>query len=231
MRAFNKNIKMNKLITIFFFLINFCLKAQDDFKLKLSKQVCKCFNDTISLHENFDNYGKCFLREINDMPEYDSFLLKSIDTTSLISTENQAQMLGRRIAHEIQEILMKNCDSYYYQYELLRDYTINKMYKESSQSILDSLTSLIEKKGSIDDIWKRGTVNFAMGKLNKAEEDFNKCLTMNNEYIGATFFLGWVYERKKMYKKSLELYQKVYDRTLEKQIKLVIEYVKRKANL
>ncbi|WP_106794611.1 tetratricopeptide repeat protein [Aquimarina sp. Aq78] len=205
------------------FFISISIYGQE-YKEKLSNDVCKCFTENNK--KGINTLENCFTQNIgNYRNEFD----KLIDKNSSISEYEQGEIIGKKIFFEMQQNLIQKCDAYFLFFENLREQSILAMKKKYSQSKMDSITTLISKNKTTDLIWERANLYFANSELKNAEADYQECLKMDPNHIPSMFFLGWLHERNKNYNKAIELYKIILNATKKQEIVLFIEIATRKS--
>ena len=211
---------------ISFFLILFLsfisLQAQD-FKVKLSQDVCDCFSKS---DKKQDALEACFT---NNIINYQADLEKLIDKNSEISQYEQGQQLGVKVFFEMQQALIQNCDDYFEYFDRLRNESFEDMQKNYGPDNIASLDFQISKNRTAELLWERGNAYFASSNFNKAKTSYQESLQLDPNYIQSVFFLGWVNEKAGDYNRAIKLYQQVLRRTGKQEIILFIELARRKS--
>ena len=219
---------MIKILFSIILLLLSVLGFGQDFKERLSIDVCSCFEEV----KDPSNYNQqmllnCFSK---NLPNYKEELAKQIDKSSELSEYEQGQILGRQLFFDIQKDLIHGCDAYYDFFQGIREATLSSMQSEADNSKIDSLDKVINETPTVELIFERGQQHFLSQNFDKAEKDFRKCLRKNPNHIQANYLLGWVLEEKGEYRKAIDLYEKVYAATNKQEMIPVIEIVKRKLN-
>ncbi len=220
---YQKQNMNNFLSIIFLFFISISIYGQQ-YKEKLSNDVCKCFTENNKKGSN--TLENCFTQNIGN---YRNELDKLIDKNSSISEYEQGEIIGKKMFFEIQQNLIQKCDAYFLFFENLREQSILAMKKKYSQSKIDSITTLISKNKTTELLWERANLYFANSELKNAEIDYLECLKIDPNHIPSMFFLGWLYERNKDYNKAIKLYQVIQKATKKQEIVLFIEVATRKS--
>lgn len=196
----------------------------DEFKKKVSIDVCNCLNEKKEIKEN--DIISCF-HESTDI--YQSEIVKLIDEDSEVSLYEQASILGENLYFDLQEYLVKDCDLYYNFFNVLREQSYISMKKNHPQSKIDSLSNELSEDKTPELLWLRGNAYFATNEFKKAREDYELCLKIEPNYIQCLFFLGWLNEKEENYRKAIELYNQVFNMTKKREIIVFIEMAKRKS--
>ncbi|AHM59249.1 hypothetical protein D770_04910 [Flammeovirgaceae bacterium 311] len=218
--------KLLKTLLLATLILNAASGYGQELKKQLSSDVCSCFTQAKgSSTLDFDTFQNCFGQSLI---KYKDDIEKLIDINSDIPEHEQGYRLGNQIYTEVQSDLIHNCDPFFSLIEEMREASITSMRQQTSQQMIDSLSTLIAKHQTIDLLWQRGTKYFAFQDLEKAEMDLRECIRLDPNYIQADFFLAWVLERKGEFLKARELYEKVYSVTNKQEILLAIDILKRK---
>lgn len=219
---------MNKMKLIFFFLLigipNFAQEnLKEQLQNKIEKEVCNCFKSIDN--PIVDTLEDCYLSSVTKFEsEYD----KLVDPNSELSEYEQGEAIGAEIFFNMQRSLIQNCGPYYIFFDKLRSESIVNM-RVSYDSKIDSLNNAILQNSTIDALWERGNYYLSNNELEKAKEDYNKCLAQDPNHIQSIFFLGWVNELAGNYEEAISSYTKVLDITGMKEIILFIELARKKS--
>ncbi|WP_324028196.1 tetratricopeptide repeat protein [Maribacter sp. BPC-D8] len=214
---------MKKIFILLSFLLTSNYIHSQTLNEKIYETTCECFNTT----ENLDRLTSesCYDKSVS---QYETEIRELIDEGSEISIQEQAESLGYKIKSESFEYLIFNCEVYFnYMVDVKEKAFVN--FKSSiTLEKIDSINELILKKRTLELLWERGNYLFVNGELERAEKDYLECLDINPNYYPASFFLGWLNERKGNYDKAIELYENLLDSTDMKAVKINLAIVKQK---
>ena len=218
---------MKKALFIFITFISFSTYSQEYMK-EITSLVCDC----VGKLENptFDKAIFTCLKEevykeaLNE--EYYKDIVNKVMDSVTGNTYEKGYKLGYEFSSKILENLIDDCSLFFELYEKQREETRVKSKKLYSTKYLDS----INQRGGVtwEFLFNRGSINFAHDNYDLAIKDFERMKKIYPSNLASYFFLGWIYEKKKEYAKSLEYYNKSLERKADNNIALVVRAVQKK---
>ena len=181
----------------------------DDFSS--SEFISNCFDKTLDLH----------LEE----------LILNIDTSSEISTANQGRNFGYKIALEITEQLINNCDTFFSNYEQIKLSYFEHDNEDSLRRIVKKLDSILkEDSNNQNSLQRRGWSLMKLKKMKAAKKDFLRLIELDPSNPLPIFYLGIIEEFYGSLEKSLEYYNLASELSEIPVYKIFTMMVRRKLN-
>lgn len=221
---------MKKILLIVLGFLTYSSSQSQDYKEKLANKVCECVNSKkdISLLnfsdkciKNNDFYTQVMLEEYKN-----GNIKKLIDS---IKNNNKGEDFAYKLGQEISEVLMLKCQKFSNLLLAERERSIDKHRKEITEKELDVLNN--RNSILLDFLFDRGVKNFAYKNYDLAIKDLEKIRKYYPDFTGTYYFLGWVYERKGNYVKSLKYYNTALEYSDNSILILTVKMIERKIKL
>lgn len=213
--------KNSLLIWMTLFAVQF--SSAQDYVKQASDKICECAKE-IESPTFLKIIDKCY--KSKEVAEITEKALQERTKKAKDSTYDAGYKKGYEMGQEILGSLMTQCERFYEAFQIAREEGVENMKGKTTKSELDSLNKI--ESISFDFLFNRGTKNFAYGHYDLALKDFNRVLRIQEDFSGAFFFIGWIYEKRKDFEKALEYYRKSYAIAKNNNVLLVINALSNK---
>ncbi len=213
-------------------LLVFTLFSLSGYSQEYMKEVTSLVCDCIAKLENptfdkaiFDCLKEDVYKKALPKEYYEALVKKALDSAGN-KAYDAGYKLGYDFSNKIIENLITDCQVFFDLYEKQREETRLKSKELYSLKYLDS----INQRGGItwEFLFNRGSINFSYDNYDLAIKDFKRMQKIYPSNLASYFFLGWIYEKKKEYTKSLKYYNESLSRKPDKNIALVVKVVQKK---
>ena len=189
----------------------------------MSTEVCDCLVNNKTKQN--DEIMKCFKLENKQFgKKYDSLYFK----ISQKKYNTYVEKLNNSIFFSLQEIMVRDCESYSAQFKMFQEQFVSNIYKKFNNKNIDSLnfTNQEDEKFLIEKVG----VNIALKNFDAAINDLKKIITLNKYDKWGYLLLAWIYEENGELVKSIDVYKKFLDFNPAVEVKAYLEITKLKLN-
>ncbi len=205
-------MKLIGVIVVLILGLNFA--SSQTYKNAFKSDMCDCIETEI-LKRKFNKsvYNKCF-KEI--LPKYATLIDEEIVEEDLTQKYYKGQVARKDLVVALQYELVYSCDSYF---KYLEGERISKKLiarENAKESDLKRYNQQVALTPNALSYFMRAQLYFKLGKLNEAESDINKSLSVNpsKDNIRSTrkelMVLAWIYEEQERFNEAILLYDKIY---------------------
>lgn len=193
-------------------------------KAKITTLVCDCFENApktgkiqLDLLKTCYDFSNSKYQELFKEVAKEEVNRLGIDTlnTDADNYQNGYELgyeLGKRMFNEIQEPLVRNCDTYFYFMEETKKEMISNLDKGITKKRVDSLKRVFKKENWDPNVqWEIGAYYLLKGKTKKAEKSLKKCLSKDPEHIPSIFFLAIIDDMHENYESAINGFDRVDD--------------------
>lgn len=186
------------------------LTAQN-YKDNFRNDICNCFEEaqpeTYSLDQTV---GKCFREQL---PKYADLIDREIKDTVVMIKLRKGQLARQNLFYTYKYELIYTCERYSALADSARAEQLSAFKKtHGNEEYLKRANEQVAMSPNWFSYHRRSQIHFALGNLNKAEEDIRYAMSiMNYEDPQYKLLLAWILEEKKEYGKALPIYDELID--------------------
>tara|TARA_B100000683_G_scaffold271638_1_gene313178 strand:- start:2028 stop:2672 length:645 start_codon:yes stop_codon:yes gene_type:complete len=185
------------LILISLLSLNSCSQEQKKSELKPVDSLCSCYKET----PNNGELGKCLNDYINTHKDQLAKELQITTNDKELAIKKLTKWSGKQMLNVIME-----CPKYRNDVDSVKRSSFKK--ENSPLQRIDSLSTVIKKDSSNNNLTTRGKLFISINQLNSAKIDLENALNLDKSNWETFAYLGWVNEENKNFPEAIKLYQK-----------------------